>query len=217
MARRSTAAGFTLIELLVAIGILAMVAVLGWRGLDSIVRSREVLNAQLDQSRGMQLTFAQMQSDCDHLAGASAAAATGGSNTLLNGRANLSAEQDRLILVRLAASELEPQQLQVVTYRLLGGMLTRRESNGTRDLAVLDTLWQAARDDTDTSTADVVLMRGVDSMALRGQRNLASSAAPEWITLANGSKTGDLVGIEVTLQLPGQAAGLSKVFLLGPG
>ena len=216
MARpRSPAAGFTLIELLVAIGILAMVAVLGWRGLDSIVRSREVLNAQLDQSRGMQLTFAQMQSDCDHLAGANTAA--GVTNTLLNGRANLSAEQDRLILVRLAASELEPQQLQVVTYRLLGGVLTRRESNGTRDLAVLDTMWQAARDDTDTSTAAVVLMRGVDSMALRGQRSLASSAAPEWITLANGSKTADLVGIEVTLQLPGQAAGLSKVFLLGPG
>ena len=215
MARRSTAAGFTLIELLVAIGILAMVAVLGWRGLDSIVRSREVLNAQLDQSRGMQLTFAQMQSDCDHLAGAGSAA--GVSNTLLNGRANLSAEQDRLILVRLAASELEPQQLQVVTYRLLGGVLTRRESNGTRDLAVLDTLWQAARDDTDTSSAAVVLMRGVDSMALRGQRSLTSSAAPEWITLSNGSKTDDLVGIDVTLQLPGQAAGLSKVFLLGPG
>ena len=35
MARRNhSAAGFTLIELLVAIGILAMVAVLGWRGLD---------------------------------------------------------------------------------------------------------------------------------------------------------------------------------------
>ena len=40
MARRTLSAGFTLIELLVAIGILAMVAVLGWRGLDSIVRSR---------------------------------------------------------------------------------------------------------------------------------------------------------------------------------
>ena len=212
MARRNhSAAGFTLIELLVAIGILAMVAVLGWRGLDSIMRSREVLTGQLEQARGMQLAFAQMQSDCDHLAGA------GQSNTLLNGRLNLSAENDRLTLVRLAASEQEPQQLQVVTYRLRGGVLTRRESNGTRDLAVLDTLWQAARDDTETSTADVVLMRGVDSMALRGQRSLASSAAPEWITLANGSKTADLVGIEVTLQLPGQAAGLSKVFLLGPG
>ena len=212
MARRNhSAAGFTLIELLVAIGILAMVAVLGWRGLDSIMRSREVLTGQLEQARGMQLAFAQMQSDCDHLAGA------GQSNTLLNGRLNLSAENDRLTLVRLAASEQEPQQLQVVTYRLRGGVLTRRESNGTRDLAVLDTLWQAARDDTDSGNANVVLLRGVDSMAMRGQRKLTSNAAPDWITLAAGSKTDDLAGLEVTLQLPGQAAGLSKVFLLGPG
>ena len=210
MARPRSAAGFTLIELLVAIGILAMVALLGWRGLDSIVRSREVLNAQLEQSRGMQLTFAQMQSDCDHLAGASSVNAA--SNTLLNGRANLSAETDRLILVRQAASEQQPQQLQVVTYRLVGGVLTRRESNGTRDLAVLDTLWQAARDDTDTSNADVALMRGVDSMVMRGWSNGA------WNVLTAGATISTQVpGLEVTLQMPGQDAGLSKVFLLGPG
>src|SRR5471032_421874 len=78
--RSSSRNGFTLVELLVAIGVLAMVAVLGWRGLDSIVRSREVLTSQLEQARGMQLAFAQMQSDCDHLAGA------GPNNNLLNGR-----------------------------------------------------------------------------------------------------------------------------------
>ena len=210
MARPRYAAGFTLIELLVAIGILAMVALLGWRGLDTIVRSREVLNAQLEQSRGMQLTFAQMQSDCDHLAGASSV--TAATNTLLNGRANLSAETDRLILVRQAASEQQPQQLQVVTYRLVGGVLTRRESNGTRDLAVLDTLWQAARDDTDTSNADVALMHGVDSMVMRGWSNGA------WNVLTAGATISTQVpGLEVTLQMPGQDAGLSKVFLLGPG
>src|SRR5450830_461811 len=198
MARRNhSAAGFTLIELLVAIGILAMVALLGWRGLDSIMRSREVLTSQLEQARGMQLAFAQMQSDCDHLAGA------GQGNTLQN---------DRLTLVRLAASEQEPQQLQVVTYRLRGGVLTRRESNGTRDLAVLDTLWQAARDDTDTSNADVALMQGVDSMVMRGWSNGA------WNVLTAGASISTQVpGLEVTLQMPGQDAGLSKVFLLGPG
>jgi len=212
MARRlpSRARGFTLIELLIAIFILAMVAVLGWRGLDSIMRSREVLTAQLAQARGMQLAFAQMQSDCDHLAGASQG------STLLNGRSNLQAENDRLMLVRLAASEQEPQLLQVVTYRLVGGMLVRRESNGTRDLALLDTMWQAARDDAGNS-ADVVLMQGVGGMAMRGQRRLTSNAAPEWITLGTGSKTDDLAGLEVSLQIPGQAASLSKVFLLGPG
>lgn len=207
MARNNhSTAGFTLIELLVAIGILAMVAVLGWRGLDSIMRSREVLTSQLEQARGMQLAFAQMQSDCDHLAGA------GQNNNLLNGRTNLTAETDRLTLVRLAASEQEPQQLQVVTYRLRGGVLTRRESNGTRDLAVLDTLWQAARDDTDTSSADVTLMRGVDSMVMRGWNNGA------WNVLTAGATISTQVpGLEVTLQMPGQDAGLSKVFLLGPG
>jgi len=34
---RRRRAGFTLIELLVAISVLAVVAVLGWRGLDGIV------------------------------------------------------------------------------------------------------------------------------------------------------------------------------------
>jgi len=45
--------GFTLVELLVAITILAIVATLGWRGLDGIVRARIALNAQLEQSRGI--------------------------------------------------------------------------------------------------------------------------------------------------------------------
>src|SRR6476660_7000846 len=52
--------GFTLIELLVAISVMAIVAVLGWRGLDSIVRARVALNADLDHTRGLQLAFAQM-------------------------------------------------------------------------------------------------------------------------------------------------------------
>jgi general secretion pathway protein J len=38
--RSAAPRGFTLIELLVAITILAIVAVLGWRGLDGIVRAR---------------------------------------------------------------------------------------------------------------------------------------------------------------------------------
>ena len=68
---RSRRGGFTLIELLVAISILAIVAVLGWRGLDGIIRSRESLTAKMEQTRGLQLAFAQLQSDCASLATAS--------------------------------------------------------------------------------------------------------------------------------------------------
>ncbi|MFL6716736.1 MAG: type II secretion system protein J, partial [Burkholderiaceae bacterium] len=43
--------GLTLIELLIAITVLAVVAVLGWRGLDSIVRSRIALTAEMERTR----------------------------------------------------------------------------------------------------------------------------------------------------------------------
>src|SRR5512134_270906 len=59
--------GLTLIELLVAISVLSLITILGWRGLDSIVRARIALTDDLEQTRGMQLAFAQLQSDCAHL------------------------------------------------------------------------------------------------------------------------------------------------------
>ena len=56
--------GLTLIELLVAIGVLAFIAVMAWRGLDSLTRTRESLNHELEQARSLQLTLAQWQIDC---------------------------------------------------------------------------------------------------------------------------------------------------------
>jgi general secretion pathway protein J len=208
--RPSHSKGFTLIELLVAISILAIVAVLGWRGLDGIVRARKALTVQLEQTRGLQLAFAQMQSDCEHLAG----------DDLLRKRIRLAAAPNRLSLVRTSAGESQAMQLQVVTYRLQDGVLTRRESGGTRDLAQLDALWQAAQGDNslgdaggdnDNGGTPVVLQRGLDSMTMRAWDGFA------W-QVQDGSVpfSAKVTGFEVMLQLPGQAAGLVKVFLLGP-
>lgn len=205
--RPSHPKGFTLIELLVAISILAIVAVLGWRGLDGIVRARKALTVQLEQTRGLQLAFAQMQSDCEHLAG----------DDLLRKRIRLAAAPNRLSLVRTSAGESQAMQLQVVTYRLQDGVLTRRESGGTRDLAQLDALWQAAQSDNSISDDNgnggtaVVLQRGLDSMTMRAWDGTA------W-QVQDGSVpfSAKVTGFEVMLQLPGQAAGLVKVFLLGP-
>src|SRR5450830_806531 len=111
--------GFTLIELLVAISILAMVAVLGWRGLDGIVRARVALTQQMEVTRGMQLAFAQMQSDCEHIPV---------DGVLLGTRPYLLFDKDKLTLVRMVLLENEPTRLQVVSYRLRDGVLLRRES-----------------------------------------------------------------------------------------
>ena len=199
---RAGGAGFTLIELLVAIAILALVAVLGWRGLDGIVRARVALTAQMEQTRGLQLAFAQMQSDGEHLAGAD----------LLPRHQNLLADADRLTLIRTVVADNEPTRLQVASYRVRDGVLTRRESNGTRDLIQLDAMWQAALNDTDAGAA-VALQAGVAGMAMRTwegsawQAPSASGAASQLPTPATG--------LEVALQLQGQEISLVKVFLLG--
>ncbi|MDC8760463.1 PulJ/GspJ family protein [Janthinobacterium fluminis] len=212
--RRAHRRGFTLIELLVAISILAIVAVLGWRGLDGIVRARMTLTGQLEQTRGMQLAFAQMQSDCEQLAGAGAGVA------LLHGRRNLQAENDRLTLVRAVFAENEAAQLQVVSYRIKDGVLTRRESNGTRDLLVLDALWQAALSDSDSSTAAVQLQADVAGMSMRLWDGSgwsapgsvpAAPAAPGPVGTAPAASS----GLEVSLRLQSQQTDLIKIFLLG--
>ena len=55
-----------IITLLVAIGVLAIIAVMAWHGLDSLTRTRESLNHELEQARSLQLTLAQWQIDNLH-------------------------------------------------------------------------------------------------------------------------------------------------------
>lgn len=204
--------GFTLVELLVAISILALVAVLGWRGLDGIVRSRVALTEQMETTRGMQLAFAQMQSDAEHIV----------DPKLLHGRPYLVASHDRLTLVRKVFNENDAVRIQVVAYRIRDGVLERRESLATRDLVQLDALWKAGISDADP-TPPVALQSGVTAMLVRVWENggwhvdttagqsLAQSAAATPLTAIQLAPT----GLEVALQVKGQETSMTKVFLMG--
>ncbi len=214
-------AGFTLVELLVAIAILAMVAVLGWRGLDGIVRARVALTADMETTRGMQLAFAQMENDCEHAASAE----------LMAGRPALLWDTDRLILVRKVFVENEPSRLQVVSYRVAGGQLVRRESPGTRDLIQIEQLWQAIASDAPADNSpSVVLQVGVLGMQVRGWQNnvwreepgaVASGADP--VDPANPAGDGTTAaarsqaptGVQVALTAQGLTQPMVKSFLLG--
>lgn len=203
----------TLIELLVAISVLAFIAVLGWRGLDSIVRARIALTGDLEQTRGMQLAFAQLQSDCAHWADAA----------VLPGRPTLAVGQGRLTLVRKVYADNQPSRLQVIVYRIKDGELTRHESTATRDLAELYAMWYASTADTETSQAPlgtpgakVVLISGVDSLALRLWTNGGWRTEAAMQPLAGMSAgTAAPTGLEVALQLRGRDTRLLKIFLLG--
>ena len=131
----------------------------------------------------------------------------------------IAAGQDRLTLIRTVFSDNQPSRLQVISYRVDGGVLTRRESVPTRDLGELDTLWSSAIKDTDTSQG-VALQSDVTAMAMR-----------LWISGGNGWRTDPDVlappvnsgvnplplpaGLEVTMRLRGHDNGMLKIFLLG--
>ena len=190
------ASGFTLVELLVAISILGMVAVLGWRGLDGIVRARANLTEQMEVTRGMQLAFAQMQSDSEHMA----------DPLLVGNRQTLDSSDGRLTLVRTVLLENTASRVQVISYRLIDGVLLRRESAATRDLTQLDVLWKAAISDTDT-TPPVALQSGIAAMQMLIWQNGV------WRQSVAGNVVAQ--GLQVAMQVQNAEAPMSKSFLLG--
>jgi general secretion pathway protein J len=219
--------GLTLVELLVAISVLAVVAVLGWRGLDSIVRARVALNEDLEHTRGMQLAFAQLQSDCSNIVIPS---------PLSRNVGPIAARPEELILIRSVFADNQPSRLQVVSYRVRDGRLTRQQSVPTRDLKELENIWQAMLGGSYASDA-IELQSGVASMRMRlwgnnGWQSAESSAqsggqtstgsdpfADAKARLSAGalSKSGtqQWSGLEVAMQLAGREASMLKVFLLG--
>jgi general secretion pathway protein J len=198
--------GLTLVELMVAISVLGFVAVLGWRGLDSIVRARIALTSDMEQTRGMQLAFAQLQSDCAHLA----------SPANLPNRSPLAFEQGRLTLVRTVFADNQPSRLQVISYRVKDGMLTRRESAASRDLRELDSLWRTAVNNTDSVQA-VILQADVAAMTIRIWINGAWRTEADAVIATGGGAAipSTPTGLEVTMQLRGRNNGMLKIFLLG--
>lgn len=56
-------AGFTLIELLVALALMAVVSLLGWRGLDTVLRSQDRIVARSDAMRALSVAFGQLEED----------------------------------------------------------------------------------------------------------------------------------------------------------
>ncbi len=65
MRAHRAAAGLTLVELLVALGALALMALLSWRGIDAMVRSDEALRTLARQAQVLDAAIGQWQADLD--------------------------------------------------------------------------------------------------------------------------------------------------------
>lgn len=125
-------AGFTLIELLVAITLLAVIAVLSWRGLDSLMRGRDAIVSEEARLRALNRTFSQLDSDCAALADAQALQ-----------RSPVLLEPNWLVLIRDRREPQQPTQWQVVTYALDTGRVIRTASAPLPDTTQLAAALQA--------------------------------------------------------------------------
>src|SRR6201996_8630844 len=114
---RRTARGFTLIELLVAIAIMAVIAVLSWRGLDQIIRGRQTITNAMEDERVFAQVFDQMRIDARQAASDDEA-----------GQAAVSISGSVLQIVRQILLPGTAPRLQVVRYRVSEGRVIRYAS-----------------------------------------------------------------------------------------
>jgi len=146
------AAGFTLLELLVAITVLSLVSMIAWRGLDSLVHTRERLQPEADEVRELLVAFGQIERDLAQVVNTSFVPL---GTAPLTVRAGTPAGFE---MVRFApVIEGSPSAVQLVIYELRDGRLMRLSSAPTLSL------------DASPSTAlvETPLLAGVQAIQLR--------------------------------------------------
>jgi len=158
--------GFTLVEVLVALLILALMATLAWRGVDGMLRAREVSQGALDRSARLHTVLAQWQQDLEQLQEAP------GIPTL------------RFDGLHLRLTRRQPDGLQVVVWWLGEGQLRRWASTPVRNLQALRQSYEESQQTLVLSTRSLSTLEGVAGW------QMAYYFGNAW---ANAQSSGDLV------------------------
>ena len=189
------ARGFTLLELLVAITVLSIVSIISWRGLDSLVATRERLEPEVDEVRAMLIAFGQMERD---LTQAVNPAFLGLASSPVNVRPADGAWMLELARVAPAAPD-RPTEVQTVYYRIVDNTLVRQST------PALPGFGQARTDQLENAR----LLQGVRSMDFRlwqqgvgwtppGDR-IDTGSAPGGAPAAPGARSITVPGLEITV------------------
>jgi general secretion pathway protein J len=208
--------GFTLIELLVALAIMAVVAVLSWRGLAQVLRARDVIYEQLSNETAISRLFDQLELDAHALAGD---ADVQGAAIDLDGQS--------LRMVRWVLLPGTPARMQVVRYRVSNAAIYRVASPLIATTAGLQQAIGAGGNESGWSS--VVMVRGVAGLGVRvwldgngyvdSQRDLEAAALAQVKSAAiatelNAVSPNSAQGIEVSVAEPGLAHPLVKTVMV---
>ncbi|OAJ60604.1 general secretion pathway protein GspJ [Paraburkholderia ginsengiterrae] len=214
--RRSGARGFTLIELLVAIAILAVIAVLSWRGLDQIIRGRQTITNAMEDERVFAQLFDQMRIDARQAATDDEA-----------GQAAISVSGSVLQIVRQINLPGTAPRLQVVRYRVADGRVIRYASP---PLGNVGELRGALRGGEGSAWTAVPLMGGVGAISARvyvpkvgwttqmGDVQSAITEADNNLKvpqLGSAPLPRSVTGLELSIGAKSLARPVTRVFLVG--
>lgn len=140
--------GFTLIEVLVALVLMAVMSAMAWRGLDAMLRSREVTQESIERSATLQTALAQWEQDLDQI-------------------------QDSRIVpplafdgARLRMTRRQPQGLQVVVWFVADGQWSRWASAPVTGLADLRRAWERSDQPLTLEAQRLPVLRGVQGWQL---------------------------------------------------
>jgi general secretion pathway protein J len=146
--------GFTLLEMLIAIAILAVIAVLSWRGLDAVIRARTTIENSMQDERIVAQLFDQMRIDARQAATDDEA-----------GQPAVQIGNGSLQIVRGVFAPNSPPRLQVVRYRLSDGRIVRYASPPLSSVGEVRRALNSG--DTGGGWSSIGLMGGVGSLATR--------------------------------------------------
>ncbi|WP_284615825.1 prepilin-type N-terminal cleavage/methylation domain-containing protein [Aquabacterium humicola] len=213
---RRAASGFTLVEVLVALLIMSVIAVIGWRGVDSMARSREIAQAASEQSLRMSAIVGQFEQDLQALQESASVPA-------------LSFDGAALRLTRRSDAGL-----QVVVWALREGRWLRWAGPVTTRAGALQESWMASQQLQGQEPGQLTLLEGVASWQVYfyrgGWSNAQSSAdvaaAPTAASPASAPSTDGgqpppqaprallPTGVRIVIELP--AGKLTRDIALGP-
>ncbi len=194
---RSGAAGFTLIEVMVAIALMAIVSILSWRGLDSVAKAGERIDASAADTEVVLRSVGQLSRDVMLRAPAGVLpsppmpAGVNAPATLLPSSMSVDRRLDgSLVLGVVRAAVGEPGNWQRVAWSVEDGVLRRRIGLAANVLPLPAV--DAAVDPTRNPVADV--MHDVQGLSLRAwvpQRG--------WIALPAADVAVAATGLEVAI------------------
>lgn len=119
---RRSVGGFTLLELLIAVALMAVLAVLSWRGLDAVLTARAQITRSSDDLQTLVVAFTQMDED---LRRSWPVRQLKLNEPSIQFRVSAQALAPSMEVIRQSVSGLEPTRLQRVSWRLRAGRLER--------------------------------------------------------------------------------------------